>query len=342
MFSYSSPVRTYRHLVFLALAHAAVASGLLLSSVLWDKAGLEREGPTRSWVGLVTLWFLWPVVLMLHRGRSATRFALFALLAALLLLPSLYFYDMAAPPAFGLPWGVSLTPWSAWKYGVAYRAGRAEAKKDVAAGVLAIEEHGFGAGSGPHVELLCERYQIEIRGIAGCFVNETILGHAAGYNAVSRVEIDRRVGLGSVDEVREEGYQLADAQRTREEQYFKDLAKRLSGFSSDSKITLESVQPWMNDRREIDLQAEEELGQFLRDVERFISEVVPEDAPAFDLHVSATLTSTERPKFETSASLSSPRPVYDRIYKTLPNLPLPQWKQGRLSVALDFKIRETR
>jgi len=339
MITSSSPARAYRQLGFLALAHVAAIYGLAF--VAYSAISLEYAWPRRLWIAVMTLWFFWPVVFALHHGRSAMRFALFVSLAALLLFLPLRLYDREAPQMFGLPWGASINPWSVWKYGSAYRAGRAEAKRDVAAGILAIEEYGFGAGFGPHVQILRERYQIEIRPTAGCIVNETILGHAAGYNAVSELEIDRRVGRASVEGARAEGHQLVVEQTAREEQYFKDLAKRLSGFSSDPKITLDSVRPWTDNRGEIGPEVEEQLGQFVREVERFIREAVPEDAPAFDLHVSATLTPTERPEFQTSASLSSPRPVYDRIYKNLPNLPLPQWKQGRLAVALDFKIRET-
>ena len=335
-----SHARAYRRLGYLALTHAVAL--VALTGFLLRMQGSEHEfWLRRLYVGLVTLWFLWPIVLALHPGRSVLRLGVFALLSAILLWPSLRFYNIFAPMMFGFPEGADLNPLSAWTYFNAYRTGRADAEKDVAAGTLAIEEYGFGAGYGPYVELLCERYQIEIRPVAACIVNERILGHAAGYNKVSEREIDQRVGSDRVRATREEGYRLAAEQREREEHYFKDLARRLSTFSSDSKIALESVQPWADGRREISAEAEQELGQFVRAIEKFVAEVIPQDIAALELHVSATLTPTEPPRFETSSSLSCPRPVYEEIYNGLPNLPLPQWDRGTLEVALHFTVRET-
>ena len=328
----------YRKAGWLALAHAAVALAILMVPLLYDQNGIERPLVARFWIGLVTLWFLWPLVLALHRGRTVRRLAVFAAISGLLLLPSLVVYNMEAPRAFGLPWGVALAPWSVWKYFSAYRLGHAQAKKDIAGGVLATEVYGFGAGFGHAPRILRTRYHIETRPTAGCLVDERILGHAAGYNAVSEPEIDRRIGRSTVEAAREEGHKLDAEESARHDQYRKDLAKRLSHFPSKSKITLESVSPWMDNRLEIDPASEQRLGEFIREIERFVAQAVPNDAPAFDLRVSATLTSTERPRFETSASLSAPTPVYDRIYQNLPNLPLPPWNQGRLSVGLEFKI----
>jgi energy-coupling factor transporter transmembrane protein EcfT len=334
----SSPMRAYRRLGYLAVAHAIAV--LLLGVVVFSTSIVNGWLP-RLWVAVVTLWFFWPVVLALHRGRSPLRFALFISLAAVLLFPGIRLYNMIAPQTFGLPWGIGMNPLSVWKYFSAYRTGRADAEKDISAGILAIEESGLGAGTGHSVRLLRERYGIEIRAIAGCIVNENILGHEAGYNAVSEAEIERRIGSNRIAAVREEGHRLDVQDRAREEQYFKDLAKRLSSFSADSKIALESVRPYADGHSEIAPEAEEEVAQFVQAVEEFIVEAIPEDAPAFHLRVSARLTPTERPKFETSASLSSPRPVYLKIYNGLPNLPLPKWNRGQLSLAMDFAIRQT-
>jgi hypothetical protein len=338
----SSAIRSYRRLGYLALAHALAVSLLGVALVVFPEGtASENAWLLRLWVAVVTLWFLWPVVLALHRGRSPLRFAVFVFLAAVLLLPSLRFYNIFAPTAFGFPIGVDLNPLRAWKYFSAYRTGRAHAERDVAAGILAIEESGLGAGTGHSVRLLRERYGIEIRAIAGCIVDENILGHEAGYNAVSEAEIDRRVGRDRVAAAREEGYRLDAQDRAREEQYFKDLAERLSSFSPDSKITLESARPWSAGHSKIAPEAEEEVAQLVHALERFIVEAIPEDAPAFQLHVFAKLTPNERPKFETTASLSSPQPVYQKIYNGLPNLRLPAWNRGQLSLVLNFTIRQT-
>jgi hypothetical protein len=335
----SSHVHTYRLLGYLALAHAIAIFGLRFLLV---SGGILDEWRLRVWVGLVTLWFLWPVALALHRERSALRLVIFVLLSVVLIFPSLRFYDMVAPVTFGLPPFVHMNPESAWKYYNAYRAGRAEAKKDIAAGILAIEEAGFGAGTGSRVRILRERYKIQIRGIAGCIVNETIVGHEAGYNSISRPEIDRRLGSARVAEAQEEGYKLDEEERAREEQYFGDLAKRFTTFTSDSKIALESMQTWMDGHWKIAPETEEDLGHVVRAVEKLIMERIPADAPPFELRVSATLTPTGGPKFETSAKPGAPQEIYLRIYNDLQNLTVPRWNEGRLSVALDFRIRAPR
>ena len=54
-----------------------------------------------TWVALASLWLLWPVVLGLHRGRSWWSFSLAMLISLLLLLPSIGFYRLVAPEAFG-------------------------------------------------------------------------------------------------------------------------------------------------------------------------------------------------------------------------------------------------
>jgi hypothetical protein len=337
MSTLSPSARNYKRLGYLALAHAVALFGL--AALVVQDNGLSRFRD--SWVGISTLWFLWPIVLVLHPGRSALRLTVFALLSAVLLFPSLLFYDRVAPDAFGMPDGARMNPLSAWMYFSAYRAGKAQAKKDIAAGILVIEEHGLGAAGDSEVRrILRERYNIELKAIAGCFVDETILGHEAGYNAVSAAEIDRRFGWDHVEAAREEGFRMEREENAHRERYFKDLANRISSFSSDSKIALESLRLWADGRREIGAEAEQELGQIVHAIEKFIAEVIPPEAAAFELHVSATLTPTEPPQFQSSASLGS-RPAYDKIYKGLPNLPLPQWDKGDLTVSLDFKVRET-
>jgi hypothetical protein len=208
----SPSARAYRRLGYLALAHAIALFGL---GFLLQEGGIEITWRLRLWLALITLWFFWPLILALHRGRSALRFAVFILLSAILLWPSLQFYNTHAPEAFGLPF-MNMNPVSAWKYSSAYLAGRSEAKKDVSAGILAIEDAGLLPGNerwdGP---ILRERYQIEIKTIAGSVVDEISLGHRDGYNSVSVGEIDRRFGWDRVDAARGEAFR---EQGVREEQ----------------------------------------------------------------------------------------------------------------------------
>jgi hypothetical protein len=86
-----------------------------------------------------------------------------------------------------------------------YRQGKANALRDIEANILAVETYGFGMnGDGGRSHLLRERYNIETRIVAGCIVNEKIVGHAKGYNEVSRAEIERRFGKDIWDKVRQE------------------------------------------------------------------------------------------------------------------------------------------
>lgn len=325
----SPSARAYRRLGYLALFHAVAVFGL---------AFLLRPGETevawrlRLWVALVTLWFFWPVALVLHRGRSALRFAVFMLLAVVVLFPSLWFYNMLAPDAFGLPDGVHMNPISAWMYFSAYRAGRAEAKKDIAAGILAIEEFGFSAGTGG--QILRERYQIEVRAIAGCGVDDGILGHAAGYNSVSEPEIHRRFGRDHIAAARDEGAKLWDEKLKREQQFSKDLARRLSSLPPDAKIMTESIWPYVDEQLLNDPAAEEELAPLVHAVERYLVEHVSKDAPPFKVYVSAKATPTSGPTFEILSINSPPTPIWENLHNNLQTIAAPCWSKGSLRVGL--------
>lgn len=86
--------------------------------------------------------------------------------------------------------------------------GRTDAQADISAGKLAIESFGLPSPDAPvYRRLLKERYGIELRPVAGCVVDEQILGHAAGYNEVMNAEITRRHGPGLFDKVSEESRQ---------------------------------------------------------------------------------------------------------------------------------------
>jgi hypothetical protein len=77
----------------------------------------------------------------------------------------------------------------------AYHAGRAAAERDIKHGILAVESAGLRAEwSSEYVRLLKQRYGIEDRGVAGCIVDDKIIGHMRGYNEVSDAEITRRFG----------------------------------------------------------------------------------------------------------------------------------------------------
>jgi hypothetical protein len=77
-------------------------------------------------------------------------------------------------------------------YDAAYRAGRADATRDVARGYFAVEEFGrLPVFYDEYVRLVAKRYGIHIKVLAGCIVDEEIEGHAKGYNEVSHPAIER-------------------------------------------------------------------------------------------------------------------------------------------------------
>jgi hypothetical protein len=146
---------------------------------------------------MATLWFFWPFVLMLHIGRSVLRVVLPLLLAGLIAIPWWRMYRIDAAVAFGLPMGCSLSPLSATRFFAAYLHGRADAHRDIRDDHVVMEVSGLGAGD--FAKPLRDRYGIDTRVVAGCVVNESILGHERGDNIVSASEIRRRLGVDILD-----------------------------------------------------------------------------------------------------------------------------------------------
>jgi len=330
----SASARAYRRLGYLALAHAVAVFGL---GFLLFSGGIEDAWHVRLWIALVTLWWFWPVALALHRGRTVLRFAVFALLSAIVLWPSLGFYNTVAPEAFGLPGGMKMNPVSAWKYSSAYLAGRSDAQKDLSAGILAIEDAGLLPGHERwDGRVLRERYQIEIKTIAGSVVDETSLGHRDGYNSVSIREIDCRFGWDHVQAAR--GEELRE-QGVRAEQSLKELSKRLSSLRPNAKVTTELIRPYVDGHPLKDVAAQQRLAPFVHAVEQSVLDATPEDSPAFELHISVTLTPNSRPWFQIYGLADSPPSVSQAISNNLNATPPPEWSEGSLSVAFDFLIR---
>jgi hypothetical protein len=80
-------------------------------------------------------------------------------------------------------------------YDAAYRAGRAEATRDVARGYFAVEEFGrLPVWHDDYAKIAQRRFALHIRTVAGCIVDEGIVGHAKGYNEVSEPAIIRHFG----------------------------------------------------------------------------------------------------------------------------------------------------
>lgn len=82
-------------------------------------------------------------------------------------------------------------------FNAAYRAGRADATRDVARGYFAAEEFGRTASvawQGDYAKIAEQRFGIHVKTVAGCIVDEQIVGHAKGYNEISEPAIKRKFG----------------------------------------------------------------------------------------------------------------------------------------------------
>lgn len=87
--------------------------------------------------------------------------------------------------------------------------GQREAKADLAAGKLAVESYGLMASYNiVYRQLLKERYGIEVRMVAGCVVDESITGHAQGYNGIMNAEIKKRFGEDVFEKTSKEAQEL--------------------------------------------------------------------------------------------------------------------------------------
>jgi hypothetical protein len=73
-------------------------------------------------------------------------------------------------------------------------AGRADAKRDLAKGILAMETSGLGGRyNKEYFHLLGQRYDIRVSEL-GCLVDERTLKRAEGYNEIMVAEMERRFG----------------------------------------------------------------------------------------------------------------------------------------------------
>lgn len=182
-------MRTHRILGAAAICHAAVVATVIIVMFFHSRF---PSGPL--WVAFVTSWLVWPVALVLHRGRSLRRVAIPVLISLPLLWPAWRDYQISAPAAIGLPLGVRLSPRDLLDYFAALREGRAAAQRDIQTGVLAVEAYGLPKPQ-PYKHILREQYQVELRQIAGdTDVTARVMGHAKGYNEISEAEIGRRFG----------------------------------------------------------------------------------------------------------------------------------------------------
>lgn len=86
----SRPVRTYYLLGWGAILHSALL--LLRATVTLPAVFPWWSVSDEFWIALVVLWFLWPLVMVLHPGRSRLRFAAPIFVSLLLLAPCGRYY----------------------------------------------------------------------------------------------------------------------------------------------------------------------------------------------------------------------------------------------------------
>jgi hypothetical protein len=191
----SSVVRVHRILGFLAVLHSVLIFAVFFGVIVFAHASWSFRF-NHLWVWFATLWFLWPLVLAFHPGRSVLRLIVPLVIALPFLILCLREYRASAPNAFGLPDGIQFSPYSILEYLKADRIGRAEAEKNLRSGHLAIEIYGYPMkGEREYGDILRQRYQIEFRRVAGdTNISAKVIGHAKGYNEVSEPEIKRRFG----------------------------------------------------------------------------------------------------------------------------------------------------
>jgi len=146
-------------------------------------------------------------VLLLHAGRSVIRVIIPLVIAGLIAILWWPPYSLEGAARLGLPNGCTLSPITMTRFFIAYARGRADAHRDIRDGQLTIEVSGFGAGI--IAQPLKDRYGVETRVVAGCLVDDWILGHERGYNVVSAAEIKRRTGIDILrDDTGEPSFEL--------------------------------------------------------------------------------------------------------------------------------------
>ena len=309
--------RSYRILGVLALLHAAALIALL--ALVYSGPDSYYPSLARVWVVVTLLWLVWPVLLAVHRGRSALLFMKIMVPAALIYTPSYYLWQLEAPSALGLEF--RFTAHSAWHYWTAYRAGRVDAERDLRAGKLAIEAYGFGAGAGSYVTLFRERFQVDVIAVAQCLVNDRIVGHASGYNAVTEAEIERRFGPGAMEAAREEGAKLDREYYARERGPQNGLARHVSSLGPAAPVVLHSLSVYPAEALTDGRIAEEQLRRLVHAIEAQVSAIVPPEAEAFQLTVLGTVSPNAPPTAAISDNGGLQKTIYERVRKSVKDLP---------------------
>jgi hypothetical protein len=99
--------REHRVLGCTAMLHSAVLLGLMIGidTGFFHHLGLP-SWPWwlhHLWVGVASLWLLWPLILIMHPGASSLRIAVPIMVGTLFLLPCIRDYHQMVPVTFGVP-----------------------------------------------------------------------------------------------------------------------------------------------------------------------------------------------------------------------------------------------
>ena len=324
--------RTYRRLLYVA---AGIAAVLLLTAIVRQVSAFGASFGHALAIGVAAVWVLCLLLFALYSASPTARLIVVLAIVSALLMPIMPMYSHLGA-LLGLPF--NLDPVSAWMYGTAYQRGKADAAKDVAAGVLAVEVYGMGAGGGRGVQLLQERFGIDTRVVAGCGVNDEILGHAAGYNKVSEAEIDRRFGAAAIEAAREEGARLDDEAYEQQERAARQLAARISSFTAEHHVVLTSLSVYPPEALAEERITEQELARIVHAVEEYVGTIVPADVAPFELSVYGQIAADASPTAETGGNGVLPQPIYMEIYERVKVLPDVRSKNG-LSYHIAFARR---
>jgi hypothetical protein len=112
---------------------------------------------------------------------------------------------------------------------LANHSGRKDARRDLAAGILAQERYGLPAlglnedhsqivlTPEEYAQFLSERYGVQLRTVAGCIAGERVRGHAEGYNEVMDAEIERRYGTNFWHQSRENAMKFYEEKKAHPE-----------------------------------------------------------------------------------------------------------------------------
>ena len=145
------------------------------------------------------LWFLWPFILVFHRGASVRRAYAFVTIGAVFpILPLDGPLDILARETFEPRYLSSFSAFYVGPYATAYARGWLKGKSRVGADPITLEGFGMGGDYTPGAPAFSKeakaKYHIEINTVALCGVTPFIEGHSHGFNTASVAEIKRRYG----------------------------------------------------------------------------------------------------------------------------------------------------